>query len=642
MSEAISPAPETAAFDSGGIAMDIALEEARSDPALRRTVETYLQRQIRLADIQEHHLLKQFSLAQWEKRLGVFLRLATAVVGVAAAVTVGAMVWDASHSNGLIVEPFGVPPDLAARGLTGQAVASQMLDKLAAMQEATDSSRAPQSYANNWGNNLKVEIPETGVSIEELRQFLKDWLGHDTRINGEVWRTQTGITVTARSGGQIGASFAGPESDFDGLMQKAAEHVYSVTQPYRYANFLDRAYNAPDISDRATRASAIYRKLIAGPNVQERAWAWNGLGTIELFVKADPPSSLAYFRKAIATDPDNTMGYLNIALEGKYGLVSFENALAASLQTKRLLDRSNVTDLNPKSLSLRRLQMDGAIAELKGDYREALRNNQAGADIQEYCCNIVRGIFISDALRALAFLHDGRGVRVYMHDLALAFNQPERVGNRAVAVAKDLEDWPALREMEKITPESDLRRGSRNSPHITAALALAHAHTGDVAGAEVLIASSPADCDDCMIARGQIADMHGQHGRADRWFAQVEKAEASVPFADSAWGKALLERGQPDAAIEKFKLSNEKGPHFADPLEGWGEALMAKNQSHRALEKFAEAEKYAPNWGRLHLKWGEALAYSGKKDEAAKQFSHAAALDLTPSEKSELARFIHV
>src|SRR5215472_14855665 len=104
------------------------------------------------------------------------------------------------------------------------------------------------------------------------------------------------------------------------------------------------------------------------------------------------------------------------------------------------------------------------------------------------------------------------------------------------------------------------------------------------------------------------------------------------------WGRLLLARGQPDAAIEKFKLANQKGPHFADPLEGWGEALMAKNQSHLALAKFAEADKYAPNWGRLHLKWGEALVYAGRHDGAKAQFARAVQLDLTPSEKSELAR----
>jgi tetratricopeptide (TPR) repeat protein len=119
-------------------------------------------------------------------------------------------------------------------------------------------------------------------------------------------------------------------------------------------------------------------------------------------------------------------------------------------------------------------------------------------------------------------------------------------------------------------------------------------------------------------------------------------AGRSVPFAEFEWGLSLLARGKPDAAIAQFTPANQKGPHFADPLEGWGEVLMAKNQSHLALAKFAEAEKYAPNWGRLHLKWGEALLYSGKPAEAKAQFARAAALDLTPSEKSELARLNHV
>ena len=100
----------------------------------------------------------------------------------------------------------------------------------------------------------------------------------------------------------------------------------------------------------------------------------------------------------------------------------------------------------------------------------------------------------------------------------------------------------------------------------------------------------------------------------------------------------MLARDKPDDAIVQFKLANQKGPHFSDPLEGWGEALMAKNQSHLALAKFAEAEKYAPRWGRLHLKWGEALMWAGKPDEAKKRFARAAELYLTPSEKAEFPR----
>ena len=50
----------------------------------------------------------------------------------------------------------------------------------------------------------------------------------------------------------------------------------------------------------------------------------------------------------------------------------------------------------------------------------------------------------------------------------------------------------------------------------------------------------------------------------------------------------------------------------------------------------------APNWRRLHLKWGQALVYAGKKTEAHGHFARASLLDLTPSEKSELAQSLQL
>ena len=135
----------------------------------------------------------------------------------------------------------------------------------------------------------------------------------------------------------------------------------------------------------------------------------------------------------------------------------------------------------------------------------------------------------------------------------------------------------------------------------------------------MLIGPVAPDNDGGLRARAQIAELQGQHARADWWFARAVAEAPSIPFAYTDWGHALLARGEPMAAIAKFTLANQKGPHFADPLEGWGEALMAKNHSDLALAKFAEADKYAPNWGRLHLKWGEALAVcrqEGRGEEA--------------------------
>jgi hypothetical protein len=231
--------------------------------ASRAKADAFLEDQRHHLHEQARHLREQLALKLWELRMGVVLRVATAIVGIAVAGGLAYLVWDAAHSKGLIIEPFNVPSDMASRGLTGEVVAGQMIDKLTTMTKS-ESSRAVQSYANNWGNNIKVEIPETGISIGELRNFLRDWLGHDIHTSGEIFRTAEGIAVTARTSGEEGATFTGKESDLDVLVQQAAEHVYEVTQPYRYANYLDRNYDPKGAAQRVAKATAVYRKLIAG------------------------------------------------------------------------------------------------------------------------------------------------------------------------------------------------------------------------------------------------------------------------------------------------------------------------------------------------------------------------------------------
>jgi tetratricopeptide (TPR) repeat protein len=202
-------------------------------------------------------------------------------------------------------------------------------------------------------------------------------------------------------------------------------------------------------------------------------------------------------------------------------------------------------------------------------------------------------------------------------------------------------DWPdAISEarayqtaLAVIDPPGRVFR-TRAEPRIAIALA----QTGDFGAAHRAIDATPVDCYLCLRTRGRIDVAEKNYGGGVFWFTSAVRVAPSIPFADTDWGQMLLARGRPDEAIAQFTIAHQKGPHFADPLEGWGEALMAKNQSHLALAKFSEADKYAPNWGRLHLKWGEALVYAGKKDEAKDQFARAAQLDLTPSDKPELAR----
>ena len=573
------------------------------------------------------------------------MRLATAVVGIAVASGFAMMVWDATHSKGLIIEPFAVPPEMAGRGLTGQVLATQMLDRLASMS-ARESSRAVQSYANNWGNNIKVEIPETGVSIGELRRFLTEWLGHDIRISGEVYRTTSGIAITARVGSEAGATFEGAETDLNTLVQKSAEHVYETTQPYRFANYLDRNYSPDGLADRVTRSRVIYRKLIAGDDPVERAWAWNGLGTSAWNFDADERQGFVYYRKSLASTPDFTIAYF--ALASRELLLGIEeDALRNFRIASRLLSSGAASDLNPHYVPYARLSAADRIASYTGDFGIAIALAKEGYELPDDFSVLGRATFSSVLVFSMVGQHDLSAFHTWLHDQGLdrlAFSQT----TAPLYIAQ--EKWSAI-AAEEMTSEkrvaasvgtAQYRRIVNGYNYLRPSFALARAELGDFAAAEKLIAPVASDNDEGLRIRATIAEMQGQHARADWWFARSEKQTPSIPFTDQRWGRALLRRGQPDAAIEKFKLSHRKGPHFADPLEGWGEALMAKNQSHLALAKFAEAEKYAPNWGRLHLKWGEALYYAGNRDDAKAQFARAAALDLTPSEKSEMAKVPHV
>ena len=633
-----------AAPDTSGLALDLAMEEARADPSLHDDVSAFLRNQNALVDIQKHHLRKQFRLSQWEKRLGVFLRLATAVVGVAVATALGATVWDASQSKGLIIEPFSVPPEMAERGLSSEVVASQVLDKLTAMTK-TESSRAVQSYANNWGNDIKMEIPETGISVGELRRFLRNWLGHDIRISGEVYRTETGIAVTARAGGE-GATFTGKESDLDSLVQQAAEHVYEITQPYRYANYLDRNYDPKGRDKRVAKATAIYHKLIAGDDPKERVWAWNGLGTIEFNYRYDNRKAAAYYRRAMAAMPEFTLVYY--ALAARNGPLGQEEEEYQNIKQASRLLQGDVPELNPRYARSARLSADARALSFVGDFGPAIPIAKAGAELPDEFSVLARGTFTNAALSAIIRQHDFGALRGYLRDLGWV-KFPDYLVTVRYWHALERQQLPEWRDFLRLEPLMMRRIADAVGTPIYRArinafdgarpyFAMAHAQLGEFAEAEKLLAPLPQDNAIGVRARAVVAELEGDHANADLWFARSEAQTPSLPLTDLWWGQSLLRRGNPDAAIAKFALANKKGPKFADPLEGWGEALMAKNQSHRALAKFAEAERYAPNWGRLHLKWGEALAYSGNKVEAAKRFARAAQLDLTPSEKAELAR----
>jgi tetratricopeptide (TPR) repeat protein len=349
-------------------------------------------------------------------------------------------------------------------------------------------------------------------------------------------------------------------------------------------------------------------------------------------------ASMAY-RNAKSANPIPNIG-LAVA---ETGLSHPELAVSVARAMQRAPDRNSASLVDTSFVAIIQNLTNTELALWLGDF-------QTGADLAREAAARDDPLASNDVPQAatiqiLGRLHDGTGMRAYWDSLPPPATRAAKA-QRAIARAM-AEGWLGhYRAMVNIDPETENTASAAGEDFLVRdtferqlhpLLALAKAKTGDIAGAQALIAQSPLDCYDCVRMRGRIAQEAGQPAQADAWFARAVHDAPSIPFAYADWGMTSLARGQPDQAIAKLRLANEKGPHFADALEGWGEALMAKSQSHLALAKFAQAEKYAPSWGRMHLKWGEALFYAGKQPEAQMQFTRAATLDLTEAERSELS-----
>jgi tetratricopeptide (TPR) repeat protein len=662
-------------------AMTLALAGAsreRADAFLKKQ-EAFIEDQRRLAGLQAKELAHELALRHrsllvrhFSGLLKLTLEVSVALLALALVCGVGVTVWNAAHANGLIVESFKVPPDLAGRGLSGDVVASHFLDQLAAFEaQSANAIQAPTSITSNWSDDLKVEIPDTGISLGEFNRYLRRWLGHETHVSGEVVRLEGGnIQVTARVNSDAGQNFSGNEADFHALLTKAAEAVYAKTQPIRYGNMLA-------VQGRGLEEEVLLRTIARTGSVSDRAWAYSLLSSMFLG-RNQTAEAIRDGRAANVLDPSFGFGWYRTAVALERG-GAMQGALDAA---KKSLSETVAGSGNQLPVTVAQGQAAGksVIAHALGDFdqriaqlaatfpmidfaadpatqtREAETATGGGVDtpvayqsalaiarIGQHDLRAARRVLAEEPSYIAALKADPvaarRGVRVL--DRADEFYR-----NAQLALAIGTGAWALVRQMVPLMEADAAKRAVAKlgtafnlQAELWPDLALAEAQMGDFAAAHAQIDRAPADCDLCLRTRAKIDALQKNLAGADFWLARLEAMEPSIPFADQDWGAMLLERGAPDAAIEKFRLANLKGPHFADPLEGWGEALMAKNRSDRALAKFAEAEKYAPNWGRLHLKWGEALVYAGHQDEAKTQFARAAGLDLTAADKAELARF---
>jgi tetratricopeptide (TPR) repeat protein len=584
------PGAESPAAPLDPHAAAMAMHAASADPSLAARAAAYFETQSRLVAIQTEHLheqrevaLSHLKLKRTAERLRVAAQLFISLIATLVAAYILVMVHDAFTSRAVIVDPFDAPPALAGNGLSGRVIAGALLDELTRLQLATQSSAAKRGLQNSWSGDIRVELPETGLSLGDIDKFLKSRFGNDIHIGGDLVQTPTGLLeLTVRGDGVTPKTFSGPVTDLHALTRQAGEYVYGQTQPALYAVYL--AHTGRNEDAIAFSKAAI---LTAAPD--ERPYIYNawaaGLGN----TGAPVQESLALERAALALKPDYWTAYQN-----------------ASLYARTLGDEEGAWNL----IETMRAQAGGRpgaapeIAYATWDYLtfNLLAARAALIADAESHAGIGSNMFGNTILIAPLDidLHDAEDL--HLRQQTFDMKDPYTVAlvhylNGRLAEQRG-DTATAAREMEAYAAANANPAISNGDTSFNCYVAPAEEAAGHPDRADAALKAG-GHFVDCARFHADILDRRGDWQAAQRAYADAVAMAPDLPAAYYSWGLALARHNDLPGAIEKLSAAADRGPHWADPLKTWGDILARQGNTEAAIEKYDAALQYAPAWPEL-------------------------------------------
>jgi tetratricopeptide (TPR) repeat protein len=582
-----------------GFAAAVAAKLSGNDPAVARQTVEFLSEQTQLLRVQKEHLKGEYAarlhLLQGQarevdlRRLGLRLRvgfqlfvvLVACIIGIGLAI----MIRDAITSRRVVIEPFHAPPGLASRGIDGAVLAGGLLDELGRLQDATRSSASARDLSGAWTSNIKLDVPETGVSIGEISRVLRERFGHDVHVNGDLIETPAGgVALTVRGNGVPPQSFEGSATDLAKLTVEAAEYVYSKSQPARWAYYLQNA-------GRFQEAIAFCRTELNSASKDDRPYLLNVWANTINTTGGSPREALALFRAALRLKPDYWAGYTNI-MNTLWILGDEEGAWRTGQDLRKAAGGRP-----GRALDLYYLNWDTLTWNLGVWLTATTVDAESNAGVGTG--GSTAGTSIADIH---ARLHDPEAAELALkttredpHDPSIGA-LTHFVRGRLAAEARDAAT--AVTEMEAFGATYQDPAVASNLPGYNCWIAPAEEAAGhpDKADAVLMAAGTFVDC---YRFRADILESRGDWVRAQGAYAAAVALAPDLPASHYSWGVALLNHGNLNDAAAKLKDANRCGPHWADPLKAWADVLVKQGHAKEALAKYDEALKYAPNWAAL-------------------------------------------
>lgn len=563
-------------------AVDIALGSESDDPAPDSSARVLLAKQARLVEADIEHRILQVKT----ERVSLTLRRLTVLVGLGVAAVVLYAAYGAWQSRGVVVESFDAPPAFAQRGLSGNVVAANIQDSIAAIQSNVRTTAKRRAIDNAWTGDIAVQVPQTGVSIGELQRILRRALGQETYITGSlVQDDDKTATLTIRGTGIAPKTFSGQTDTLPALFTTAGEYVYGAYEPRLFAIYLFQKRRFPE--GEAFIASAFAR---ADETVRPELLVYWGL---MLSQQQRRPEAIAKLRLGVTQDPTQWRGWNSLV--GNTRSVHGDEAAWRVGQQLTAAAEAAPNDNKPSALGWYNFQSltqdwSGQIENLEQDAKKTGGGGSFG---------VLSATLLADAeLRR----HDWAGARRYV-DMADPKDEalpPMRLFARGYEAIDRKRPDLALAPLEAFYELWLTNRAVKfqyDYGHCYVALARA------LNGLPIAKVNEAFDSGEqstvCNALRGDVAEARGNRAEADAAYLRAISRAPSLPFGYQRWGLTLLARGDLARAEAMLKRAAIQAPRWADPKKALGDLRARQGRWADAFTYYREAVPFAPRWAEL-------------------------------------------
>lgn len=561
----------------------------------------------------------------------------------------------------LVVEEFHTSKQFADQGLGGRVVASKLLDRMNQFQRATNSAQRERTYiSNEWDEDIKLSIPQTGTSVGEVRRLLRRWLGRETRISGELLSSPTGTELTVRVIGTTTVVARDPGQNLDSLLEKAALDIFKETQPYRHATYLRaQARNTFKQSrpERMAEALDAAKRLATVGDSRYRPWGMLAWGNMVQAMEGAPAEAIERLEAAASQLPEQPVPRANIA--DQYLILSDpERALANYRTAVSLLQRGDhVSKRFEESLAA---SYPASVDALLGNYRAAAAGYEkaagtapatasrsptdSGAASIDKACDAYLSLHDISGARRLRRLHDRRGGD---ENLAKFGRQLKDYAGKTKAKAKtNANDAPLASYMRtRGDPAGDIVILFTTRALVTARYEQLQEATAAEDWVKVRREIDPA-VEESKAAKALLKDVPAMVARihATIWPAYIA-IYAAIGENEKARKLSLLASAEPQGAnsydlkTAMAKLASagkdwqSADSHFSEAVSqapsiprayfDWGESYARRGDTRRAVELYEKAYRLAPRWADPLKAWGDTFRLKGYHRRAARLYRAA-------------------